>query len=330
MRGNDPTGYLQKSSRRRILSLSAGALATGVAGCVEYGNEGEDRGGMEGSATDTDSPDDTTSSTEDSSVAHEFKSPPYENIETEEGPSSTTVSGRIVLEAGQYAQYNFELEESTQVQITGSNEGEGTMDLFLLSPESELSTYMDGKSADFSGGFTETDFETVDRSLEVSSGDYFLVFDNSVVYGAEPEGAVASEFEMILGDPSPSQPKIREVTDNFGHTFSFSRDASDSVRVDDEVVVSDDTAVELCVTDVAKQEEDDVVYSYWFGNTLSEHPDNVEKVEDNCNSWDMQRSDYQSDWGFKIWISNGDEIGYQNEGTDYRAGVYYTNLTLEE
>lgn len=313
-----------------MITLGTSVSAIGLAGCAADRNDGESSEGENQTTTDTESPDDTTSSTEDSSVVHEFKSPPYENIETEEGPSSTTVSGGIVLEAGQYAQYNFELEESTQVQITGSNEGEGTMDLFLLKSERELNTYMEGESADFTGGFTETDFETVDRSLEVSSGGYFLVFDNSAVYGAEPEGEVAFEFEMVLGDPSPSQPKIREVQDNFGNTFRFSRDAVDSAQVDDEIVVSDDTVVELCVTEVAKQEEDDLVYSYWFGNTLSEHPDNVEKVEDNCNSWDMERSDYQSDWGFKVWISNGDEIGYQNEGTDYRAGVYYTNLTLEE
>jgi hypothetical protein len=40
MKGNDPTGYLQKPSRRRILSLSAGALTTGVAGCTGTPDEG--------------------------------------------------------------------------------------------------------------------------------------------------------------------------------------------------------------------------------------------------------------------------------------------------
>jgi hypothetical protein len=148
----------------------------------------------------------------------------------------------------------------------------------------------------------------------------------------ETETPAETETPTETETEPPSQPKIREVEDNFGHTFEFSGDTGDAVRVDDEIIVSDDTVVELCVTDVAKQKEDDVVYSYWFGNTLSEHPDNVEKVEDNCNSWDMRRTDYQSDWGFKIWVSNGDEIYYQNDASesDYRAGVYYTNLTLEE
>lgn len=320
---------LPDASRRRILSLSASAFATGIAGCTDKENESV---GMEekNDTEDVENSNDTETSTEDSSPTHEFKSPPYDNIETEEGPSSTTVSGRIVLEAGQYAQYSFELEEQTQVQITGSNKGEGAMDLFLLNPESELSAYMEGQNADFTGGFTETDFETIDRSLEASSGEYFLVFDNSAVYGAEPQGEVIFEFEMTLGNRSPSQPKIREVKDNFGNSFKFNRDASDSVEVNDEIVVSDDTKIELCVTEVAKQEEDDLVYTYWFGNSLSDHPDNADEIEENCRSWNMKRSDYESNWDFSIWISNEDEIGYQNDDTDYRVDVYYTNLTLEE
>lgn len=339
MKGNNaPYDYLQKPSRRRFLGLSTGALATGVAGCIEDETEGPsqaDTGSPEETTgtterTETERREDTTSPPETTSPAHEFKSPPYDTIETEAGPSSTTISGHIVLEEGQYAQYNFELEEPTQIHITGFTEAEGRMDLFLLSPESELSTYMEGESADFSGGFSETNIESVDRSTEIPAGEYFLVFDNSAVYGAEPEGEVTFAFEMVLGDATPSQPKIREVQDNFGNTFRFSRDERDDVSVDEEIVVSDDTVVDLCVTEVAKQPEDDLVYTYWFGNTLSEHPDNADEIEANCNAWDMQRSDYQSDWGFTIWISNGDEIGYQNDGTDYRVDVRYTNLTLEE
>lgn len=327
---NSSFDCLPDASRRRILSISAGAFATGIAGCTEKENESMDTEEENESTTIVENSNDTETSTESSSPTHEFKSPPYDNIETEEGPSSTTVSGRVVLEAGQYAQYSFELAEQTQVQITGSNKGEGGMDVFLLNPESELSVYMEGQNADFTGGFTETDFETIDRSLEISSGEYFLVFDNSAVYGAEPQGKVIFEFEMILGNRSPTQPKIREVKDNFGNAFRFNRDARDSVEVTDEIVVSDDTEIELCVTDVATQEEDDLVYTYWFGNTLSDHPDNADGIEDNCRSWNMKRSDYESDWGFSIWISNEDKIGYQNDDTDYRVDVYYTNLTLEE
>lgn len=324
-----------------MIALGTSVSAIGVAGCTGDETDGSgqaDTGSPEETTdsteqTETDGQNDTTSSTETTSPTHDFKSPPYDNIETEEGPSSTTVSGRIVLDAGQYAQYNFELEESTQFHIIGSNEGQGTMDLFLLSPESELSTYMEGESSDFSGGFTETDFESVDRSTEISSGDYFLVFDNSAVYGAEPQGEVAFEFEMVLGDPSPSQPKIREVTDNMGHTFNFSDDSWAQVRVDDEIIVSDDTVVELCVTEVAAESDDEISYSYTFLEDR-DHPDNPEETElsDNCWEWNMRRNDYQSQWGYRIWVSNDDDIYYHNNSneTDYAVDIYYTNLRLAD
>jgi len=501
MRGNDPTGYLQKSSRRRILSLSAGALATGVAGCSalnlgessglsspdqtaleEYSDsyetvqeakekyengietfrentgpdgtiegqypadwpelqeqmrtsEGEfsnasggfkqarrsassstiesgcdiavewvephievaeifrDVGGASEGFVDrfeerisnlpapldpetlreravngeslnatpagTQTPTPTSTPTDVSSSKHQFKSPPYENVERQEGQSTTTISGEIVLESGEYAQQEIRVEQSAQFSITGVNEGEGDMDVFLLTPESAFAKYQEAESAVFSGGLVSTEITDIERTVEISGGSHFLVFDNTAVYGAEPQGTVRFEFEVKVHtgtstspeteeedrteqeeteEPTetepPSQPKIREVTDNFGHTFTFSRDTSDSVRVDDEVVVSDDTAVELCVTEVAKQSDDDVTYSYDFLDDAS-HPDNpdraTDRIENNCWSWDMRRADYQADWGFRIWVRNEDEIYYHNNSveSDYVADVYYTNLTLE-
>jgi hypothetical protein len=135
-------------------------------------------------------------------------------------------------------------------------------------------------------------------------------------------------------EPSPKQPKIREVQDNFGNTFRFDGDSSDSIQVDDEIVVSDETEIELCVTDIEKYEDDDVSFSYWFGNSQAEHPDNTAgdaRLEENCHWWDMQRDDYSSHWGFSIWIRNGDEIYYQNDSveSDYRVVIHYNNLTLE-
>lgn len=346
MGGDDPRlDYLQKSTRRRILSVSAGAVVSGFAGCVS--DQSDD---PEPTKTDTQTPPDTPVPTASPTPVHEFKSPPYENVETEESASSTSVFGEIVLAEGQYAQREFRLEEPTQIQITGINEGEGSMDLFLLHPESKFARYQEGESAIFSGGLAETNVESIEQSLDVSPGRYFLVFDNSAVYGAEPQGTVRFEFRVELGtgtrtptetetetptETSPSQPKIREVQDNFGHTFSFRRESVDSVRVDDEIVVSDDTVIELCVTEVAKQEGDTITYSYDFLGDAA-HPDNPEsattRIENNCWSWDMRRTDYKSDWGFRIWVRNEDEIYYQNDSveSDFSANVYYTNLTLAE
>jgi hypothetical protein len=136
-------------------------------------------------------------------------------------------------------------------------------------------------------------------------------------------------------EPSPMQPKIREVQDNFGNTFTFDDDSSASVQVDDEIVVSDETEIELCVTDVDKHEDDDVMFSYWFGNSRAEHPNNTAgdaRLEENCRRWDMKRDDYSSHWGFSIWIRNEDEIYYQNDSveSDYRVVIHYNNLKLDD
>jgi hypothetical protein len=353
MERDDPPSDLRQSTRRRILSISAGGLAAGIAGCA-----GRESDSPESTPTDTQPSTNASESAESSSPTHEFKSPPYETIETEESGSSNTIAGEIVLEEGQYAQHEFQLEATTRIQITGVNEEEGTKDLFLLSPERELEKYRAGERAVFSGGVAETDIESLERSVEVSPGPYFLVFDNTAVYGAEPQGTARFEFQLVLGsdaaaetaseqeqedsedeetptETSPSQPKIREVQDNFGHTFEFSGDTGGAVRVDDEIVVSDETAVELCVTDVAKQDDNSITYSYDFLDDAS-HPDNPERattrIEENCWRWAMRRTDYQSRWGFRIWIRNEDEIYYQNNSveSDYRVDVYYTNLRLDE
>lgn len=345
---------IAKGTRRRhILCLSGSALTGGLAGCTEgLPNTSESSSDPEGERTEPEStPEDSSDSTQ-STVRHEFKSPPYENVETTVNESSTNYSGEIVLEEGQYAQLEFQLEETTQMNITGSKENDGSIDLFLLSPESEYSEYQERGNLEFPDEFTKIGIESVEQSVELSSGDYFFVIDNTAVYGSEPEGAIEFEFELVLEtgtktpsedqseqEKTPSQPKIREITDNMGHTFTISDDdypgePVSAVRVDDEVVVKGGLQVELCVTEVAAQSDNEITYSYRFGNTRSEHADNPEedRIDDNCWRWEMQRSDYQSEWGFRIWIRNEDDIYYQNDSveSDYRVDIYYTNLSLEE
>lgn len=358
MRGDDiGSDYLQKSTRRQILSASAGTLATGLAGCT-----GGESDSAESVQTDTQTATNIPISTASSSPAHEFKSPPYENVETEENGQSATVSGEIVLGKGQYSQQEFQLEEPTQIQITGINEVEGTMDLFLLSPESELEKYRERELSDFSKGLAETDIESIERSLQVSPGRYFLVFDNSAVYGAEPQGTVRFEFRVVLETrpqtptetetKTPTEtprgennaevasesdmPKIRKVTDNFGHTFvwdpdEYHSDAYYFVSTDDEVVVSDDTTVALTVEEIWADPEDSITYTYRLQG--SNHPDDVQsEVRSNTNTWNMQREDYTTEWGFFVRIRDQDEIYYQNEASqsDFAFKLIYTNLTLEE
>lgn len=345
MKGNEPPDNLPRSSRRRILRLSAGTLTTGLAGCLG----GDGSSGPPTQVTST--PKETATSSSSAPTARHEQVDPFTEVARNETRSMTTLSFEVPLEAGQFAHRELRIAEPSEVYIKG--ESTADIDVFLLAGEHAFSKYQAGESAIFSGGFTATGINSIDRTVEIGPGAYFLVFDNTPVYGAEPQGEVSSQFEIVVSsgpsDPTetetqtetepPSQPKIREVTDNMGHTFTFS-DADyagspvSSVRVDDEVEVSDGMDIELCVTEVAKRTNDEVTYSFRFGNSRSEHPDNPEatRIEDNCWSWEMQRSDYQSDWGFRIWVRNQDEIYYQNSSveSDYRVDVYYTNLTLDE
>jgi hypothetical protein len=363
MKGNDPPHeHLQKSSRRRILTLSAGALATGVAGCV-----GGNNSGSEPTSTETPAKTQTDTSTATSSSVRHEQVDPFTEVRQNETQSTTTISFEVPLEAGQFAHRELRIAQSGELQITGESTAE--MDVFLLVGEGSFSKYQAGESAIFSGGFTATGIENIDRTVEVSPGRYFLVFDNSPVYGTDPQSEVNSQFEIVVssGTSTPTEtetpeetdtetetetppgennaeivsetdmPKIKKVTDNFGHTFvwdpdEYHSDAYYSVSTDDEIVVSDDTTITLTVEEIWADPEDDISYSY--DSSRSDHPDNMrsdDRTRSNTHSWDMRRDDYSTDWSFRAYLRNEDDIYYQNESaqTDFRFTVFYNNLTLE-
>jgi len=241
------------------------------------------------------------------------------------------------------------------------------MDVFLLVGEGAFSKYQAGESAIFSGGFTATGIENIDRTVEVSPGRYFVVFDNTPVYGTDPRGEVNSQFEIVVssGTSTPTEtetatetetstppgennaeivkesdmPKIRKVTDNFGHTFvwdpdEYHSDSTYAASVEDEIVVSDETTVRLTVEEIWADSDDTLSYSYVFGSSESDHPDNTapdERVASSTHRWDMRRDDYTDQWRFSVYLRNSDNIYYQNESTqtDFKFTAFYENLTLE-
>lgn len=358
MKGNDPPDNLQKSPRRRILRLSAGALATGLAGCL-----GGTDDGSEPTSTETSTPSQTETDTPSpASVRHE-QVDPFTELNRTETRSTTTLSFEVLLEAGQFAHQELRIEQPSEIHITGESTAE--MDVFLLAGESAFSKYQAGERAIFSGGFTATDTTEIDRIVAVSAGRYFAVFDNSSVYGADPEGEVNSTFEIVVssnastptGTETPTEtetatprgennaetvsesdmPKIRKVTDNFGHTFvwdpdEYHSDDTYSTSVDDNIIVSDETKVALTVEEIWANPDDDITFSYVFGSSRRSHPDNTgftEKVRSNEHTWDMKREDYTSEWRFQVYLRNEDTIDFYNDGNDFAFTLHYTNLELE-
>lgn len=342
-----------RATRRRLLGLSAGVFATGLAGCT-----GGPTSGPEASptATPTATATGTPAATAPSSRGHEQADDPFRELNRTENTSMSTTSFEVVLETGQYAHRELRIEEPSELEITG--ESTTRMDVFLLAPERAFASYQSGERPLPTGALTATDIDTIDSSIEVAPGTYFLVFDNTATYGRAPQGALNARFEVTVssGQPTPSEtatpsgennaeivgesemPKIRSVTDNFGHTFVWDAadgggDASHTVSVEDELVVSDDTTVSLTVDEVWADAGDDLSFSYVFGSSRRSHPDNTafdEKVRSNTHTWQMSREQYSSAWRFQIYLRNEDDISYHNAASesDFKFTVYYGNLTL--
>lgn len=334
-----PEGQLSTLCRRTLLRTSATVLPFGIAGCVsqETGNETETTSTPESPSPST--PNSTSPSTDapDQVTADS-------NTETTGGV--TTITGSVVLEPGQFTQQELRLDHRSLIELSGAIDGDDGLDILLFRGERQFAKYQEGESDVSSSDVVAAGTTDIERSIIEPSGDYFLVFDNSDGYGESSERDISLEFKITARgiteesgteEYSPSQPKIFEVTDNFGHEIAISAEdpPSKDVSIDDEVMVSDDTVIELCVTEVAKAADDTITYSFEFLDD-ADHPDNPEgpemRTDDNCWEWDMRREDYQSRWVFRIWVRNQDDIYYQNNSveSDFSVDVMYTNLTLEE
>jgi hypothetical protein len=339
MKGNDPTDYLQKSSRRRILSLSAGALATGVAGCIGSPDSA-------GSDTDsTESPSDTpeSSESEEDTTGHTWIDDPFSelNAPEEKNISGFEIAGQATLDPGFFTEVEVPSNLPSQVNVNLSTEGEN-MDVYLLD-RGTFNQYMEGENVDFSNTLSVTNTNSVEETHQAQPDNYNLVFDNSGVYGSQPEASVQFEFEVTTTPNNPllegteppeivrssDQPKIVEMWDNLGHTFTEEDQGLSPYPVEDEVTISDDTIIKLRVTKIAAQSEDEITYSYRFlerGHRYDTHG----YIPVSSWAWDLRREDYQNTIAFRINIKNDDNIEYNDpEGDDY-IDIRYSNLTLEE
>lgn len=335
MRGNDPTDYLQKSSRRRILSLSAGALATGFAGCIGSPDSA-------GSDTDsTESPSDTpeSSESEEDTTGHTWIDDPFSELNSprEEGGSDFEVSGRATLDPGFFTEIELPLTLPSQVSVNVST-GEENMDVYLLSGR-KFNQYVEGKDVDFSETYAVTNADSVEEIYQAEPGTYNFVFDNSSAYGSQPEGSVPFEFQIGASASNPliknieppeivesaSQPRIVEIQDNLGHTFS-----PETARIEDEVQLTDDTIIKLKITKIAADEGDEITYYYDFLERTHRYDTN-RYVDTNGWAWDLRREDYVSQLDFRILIRNQDDIHYRGGGYDADDGddVKYSNLVLD-
>lgn len=340
MKGNDLPDYLQKSTRRRLISLSAGTLATGLAGCTDTGDEGPD-------ATSTETPNSTSNggSVSVDSASHTWIDDPFSELNTpEEGSGSGfEITGRATLDPGFFTEVEIPSNVTSRVSVNVSTEGEN-LDVYLLGGE-KFNQYREAKEVDFSDTLAVTNTNSVEETYQSEPEDYNLVFDNSGVYGGQPEGPVQFEFEVTTTPNNPliesveppeivrssEQPKIVEMRDNLGHTFTEREEEVGRLRpypVEDKVTITDDTIIKLRVTKIAAQSEDEITYSHRFlerGHQYDTHG----YIPVSSWAWDLQREDYQNSIAFRINIKNDDNIEYNDPEGDHSVDIRYSNLSLD-
>jgi hypothetical protein len=337
MKGNESPDYLQKPSRRRILSLSGGALATGLAGCTGIDDEGSD-------TTSTETPNSKSNGDSDSvdSTSHTWIDDPFSELNTPEEGSGAgfEVTGQATLDPGFFTEVEVPSNIPSRVSVNVTTEGEN-MDVYLLDG-GKFNQYQQGEDVDFSDTLAVTNTNNVEETYQAEPENYNLVFDNSGVYGGQPEGPVQFEFEATTTPNNPliesveppeivrssEQPKIVEMRDNLGHTFTEGEEEGGGLRpypVEDEVTIADDTIIKLRVTKIAAQSGDEITYSHRFLERGHRY-DHTGPVS--AWAWDLQREDYQDSIVFRISIENSDDIEYTGtEGDDF-VDIRYSNLTL--
>jgi hypothetical protein len=140
-------------------------------------------------------------------------------------------------------------------------------------------------------------------------------------------------FLFLAGTASALQPKIVGVTDNLGNEWEVEVSDSDdtaSVSSSKEIVVTDETEITLCITDVRKAEGDEVelFHETWSG---PDKDDSSWSSSNNCNTWDMKEEHYQKDWLFMLYVRNQDSNYYHgSREADFRFQVDYENLKLPD
>ena len=122
----------------------------------------------------------------------------FTNVQTPSGlgKGDTGTSARATLGKGQFTNLGFQLGEKSKMVVTGQVTKNAPIDLYIMT----VNQYQEFKrkpnlipSEAAAEGVT-----SIDISRRFSSGDYFLVFDNTSLGQTEPSGEATVDFEFVL------------------------------------------------------------------------------------------------------------------------------------
>lgn len=140
-------------------------------------------------------------------AVRDFFDPTHENAgaaawldrEEEETDTVERVVGTVRLESGQYTAQSF-WARGAGVDLSWSVDGieEGSLDVWLL-PDDHIDRYQDGEEPRFVADLSETGIDAAtEQAGEVTDGDWWLVLDNTSLYGSEADDAVEFDVEMEI------------------------------------------------------------------------------------------------------------------------------------
>lgn len=143
---------------------------------------------------------------------------------------------------------------------------------------------------------------------------------------------IAAFLSIIGSTVSYSGPQIVEVTDNFGNVYDvkseWGHEGNTFARIynrEQELTISEDTQITLCVTEVKHEEDREVQFSF------DDNPNPDDWKTDNCHTFDdYSREDYAESLGwFHIYVKDDADVT-ASYGYDFEFQLAYRNTSLTE
>lgn len=183
--------------RRRALLTTVAVTVLG--GCIEGSRSGNREAGDGDSMGTDEARTQTNTETPRQRFEKARQSEAFSDIQTATGLDNGEVGkrARVHLDAGEYTNFSFKVAERSRLHIQGQVADGGPIDLYVMTV-AQFNEYQRESAA----VAAETSIEarrTIDFTHRLQPDDYLLVFDNTSLGPATPDGTVQIEFEFVLG-----------------------------------------------------------------------------------------------------------------------------------
>jgi len=127
------------------------------------------------------------------------------------------ISGTVTLSEGEFAARTANPSRSLTLDVNGTVSD--PVDYFTITAD-QFRAYQEGKdNALYMDDLTEIDTTNISVTGSLTSGEYYLVFDNTGMYGASPNGEVTVDFDISLRLVSEEYFEFQSALDSRGLSY---------------------------------------------------------------------------------------------------------------